>query len=150
MKRGTKRLKAKTTGRSELAQDYTRRNPKCELCRLLGGTAWLEFKANDRRLCGDEVHNHHIWTPSRWEEGDANFITACPTAHEFVEKYSRFGRLICCWVKIEKGEFEREVVRRRWRRDPISAIHADVDAGLMEGWTEWEAFWLLVSQTQGV
>ena len=129
MKRGSKRLKAKRVGRSALAKAYALEHKQCELCSTLEGEHWLSWRERDARPCiASECH--HIWTPPRFDAW-ANFLHACGPSHQFVETFARFGRLVCCAVKIESGEFDRELIRVKWHRDPIDAIHSDVDGERM-------------------
>ena len=144
MKRGG-RLKARRLGRSPEAKQYAERHPTCELCSILEGEPWESWRARDYRPCiAAEVH--HCWTPPRFD-GPENYVHSCGPAHSFVENYARFGRLVCCWVKIANGTFDRDLVRAKWHRDPIDAIDSDIQQGLM-GVPEsvWLPFWILVSE----
>lgn len=146
MKRGG-RLKSKAKGRCELAKQYALEHPTCELCNILEGEQWLRWRELDGRPCIASAV-HHIWTPPRFD-AVANYAHGCATSHEFVETFARFGRLACCWVKIASGEFDRELIRERWHRDPIDAIDSDIQRGLMGVPVEtWEPFYTLVMESQ--
>lgn len=134
MKRGTKRPRARKRGRTVLAKAYSVDFPTCELCGLLEMPSGCIPSAI-----------HHVWTPSRWEHGYANFVHCCTASHEYVEKFSQFGRLVCTVAKIQNGTFDREIVREKWRRDPIDNLHADKDGGNF-GPCDWEELWLFVSE----
>lgn len=148
LKRGG-RLKAKPKGRTEEQKAYIELFPRCELCELLDDWHWLEFRSRDFRRCiGAAMHCHHVWRPPRWDEGHGNLVTCCPTSHDYVHRYARYGVLVCTWAKIANGTFDRETVRAGWGRDPIDAIHADIDGGLM-GVPEsvYEELWTLVRES---
>ena len=135
MKRGTRRPRGRKVGRTALAKEYAAKFPNCEICPL------LELPSG---CTASQVH--HVWTPTRWELGDANFVHCCAYSHwEIVEKFSQFGRLMCTVAKIQNGNFKREIVREKWRRDPIDNLHADKDAGKFEP-CDWEDLWLFVSE----
>lgn len=77
----------------------------------------------------------------------ANYVHGCATAHQFVETFARFGRMVCCAVKIESGEFDRELIREKWGRDPVQAIESDMERGLMGvEYDVVERLWILVSE----
>lgn len=124
---------------------------KCELCDLLDGVAsfaeWCRrYESPAGRMLWRLRDVHHCWTPPRWD-APANTVTACRPAHEYVERYSQFGRLVCAVAKIRSGTFCRETVRDGWGRDPIDAIHADRDGGLfVVPEADWEPFWILLSE----
>lgn len=146
MKRGGKRLRSRRLGRSPEAKAYAAEHPTCELCAWLEGEAWELWRSRDFRPCiAAEVH--HCWTPPRFD-GPENYVHSCGPAHSFVETFARFGRLVCCSVKIASGEFDRELIRDRWHRDPIDAIDSDIQRGLMGVPVEtWEPFWTLVRES---
>ena len=132
--------------RSALANQYAERFNRCELCEHLEGDHWIAFRSRDYRPCVP-TDVHHVWTPSRWEDGFANFLHCCATSHAYAKPKSRYVRLACTAAKIQNGTFDRETVKVKWRRDPIDAIHADIDGGLMGVSQDvWEPLWVFVRE----
>jgi hypothetical protein len=150
MKRGG-RLKSKAKGRSPLAAAYALEHPKCELCFWLDGDHWTDFRSRDKRPCG-AIQVHHVFIPSRWEDGFANFLSCCECSHDYAKPKAQYVRLCCTAAKIANGTLDRDAVRENWRDnvDPIQAIDADIQAGLM-GVPEsvWEIPWTYVKDSFG-
>lgn len=84
----------------ELRETYRQDNPDCELHSI--------FK------CGCDGHDvHHLMAGSgRRYDLITNLIHICREAHEYCHANPQDGRILCLWVKHQKGEIDLEEFKR--------------------------------------
>lgn len=103
----------------------------CELCDMLEGVeSWHKFSDGWPAWAWAKVDPHHVWTPPRWDH-PSNVVTVCRVAHDWIHDcFQRAGRMVATEALCRAERFDRDLVRERWGRDPIDAIHVDFDRGI--------------------
>jgi hypothetical protein len=113
----------------DITDAYRLNNPLCELFDVLEGRKWDSILASykkGRRVCREDflVEVHHIWGgPHRWDI-DSNIISVSRPAHDYCHKFPDHGRIACLWVKADKGELDRDLMRECMGFDTIGILES--------------------------
>lgn len=105
LKRSTKRIRQRSKTNShpgenlKFRQSYARAHEVCELGQ------WLP----DHFEPGRSDETHHIMT-GRYDLV-SNLLRVSWKSHLWLEQFKCDGRLIAIWIKVQKGEFDREEFR---------------------------------------
>lgn len=128
-------MKVKKKNRT-LKQSYRLENPQCEIHEHLEGELWdsIRIDLGNRRVEDWQPEIHHIWGghAHRWDIVP-NLIALSKPAHAYCHLMPQHGRIVCLWVKLWKGELDRELWRECMGFDPIGILdHFDAK----EEWVE--------------
>lgn len=117
----------------DLTDAYRLENPYCELFDVLEGRRWDAIRKSWDKFHSRKMHRedygvevHHIWGgPHRWDI-EPNLVSVSRPAHDYCHKYPDHGRIICLWMKADKGEFSmecRELMRECMGFDSIGILY---------------------------
>lgn len=124
----------------DLTDAYRMEHIACELGPHLEGPRWEKLK---REWLGffhirylddfplDSLQLHHINQGCHRWDLVSNILILSPAAHAWCHEEPLHGRIACLWVKIQKGEFDRDLMRECLGFDVI---------GRMDSWEvteEW-------------
>ncbi len=111
-----------------ILREYLYQNPDDELWSSLKGSEWESVQKSwmnagaDQRWGSCVVHHifgggvgHRIHT---W----SNLVTVSAISHDFCHRHVRLGLAASVWVKIRKGEFDRETMRNECGRDVVAIL----------------------------
>lgn len=109
-----------------LLKDYRKANTVCEVTPHLEGKEWEHHQWLSRAQAPkerDQLELHHIWAghKSRFDVVP-NIIMISNLAHRFLQGNHDWNLLVCTFVKVQKGEFDREVMRYVAGKDVIGVI----------------------------
>lgn len=113
----------------DITDAYRMNNPLCELFDVLEGrrwdairSAWNQFHRRKMHREDYNVEIHHIWGgPHRWDI-EPNILSVSRPAHDYCHKYPDHGRIIAIWVKCDKGELDRDLMRECMGFDSIGIM----------------------------
>lgn len=108
----------------ELVQAYRDSHFACEVSNHLQGEEWKHHKHLNRNAPNQgSLEIHHIWggAKSRFDVVP-NIILVNSICHRFLQSYHYTNVLVCTFVKVSKGEFDRELMRYVAGKDVIGVI----------------------------
>src|SRR5687768_6555732 len=108
----------------KLVREYREANRACEVSTHLQGDEWTHHK-NLNRSAPDknDLQIHHIWggTKSRFDVV-SNIVLVNAICHRFLQAHHYLNVLVCTFVKVQKDEFEPELMRYVAGKDVIGVI----------------------------
>lgn len=101
---------------SELIAAYLLENSYCELHEHMQGPAWDRTRKQwgNKRIDDMQVEPHHIFRGiHRWDI-EPNVIAVCRPVHDYLtdKRYSMNANVLAVWCKIEKGEWDVELMKK--------------------------------------
>lgn len=108
----------------ELVQAYRDTHYECEVSGHLEGEEWEKHKHLNRYAPNkDSLEIHHIWggTKSRYDVV-ANIVLVNSVCHRFLQAHHYLNILVCTFVKVQKDEFDKELMRYVAGKDVIGVI----------------------------
>lgn len=111
---------------AKLLKEYRKNNTQCEVSPHLECPEWVHHKWLSRSQSPaerDQLELHHIWAghKSRFDVLP-NIIMISNLAHRFLQGNWHMNLLVCTFVKVQKREFDREVMRYVAGKDVVGVI----------------------------
>lgn len=114
----------------------------CELFHHIEGETWDKVRAAWNNPNPDCLYlePHHIFGgPHRWDIV-SNLVAISRPAHDWCHQERQSATILSIWVKMEKGEFDRDLLRSCMGKDPLGEIEyydvpqwaADIRMGILE------------------
>lgn len=96
----------------------------CELYHHCDGEDWDKVRAFHGHRNPDclALEPHHLFGGCHRWDIVTNIVAVCRPVHDWCHRNRQCATILAIWVKLEKGEFDRDLLRECMGKDPLGEI----------------------------